>query len=183
MATNGHSTVTLLVEENAGLIEQAIELIASIDPDHYSNNEHAYFSSGVGKHVRHILDFYDRFLDGRGGFVDYNARRRDERIESDPGYAAGVARRIIASLRGIAAEPDGRGDATRELEVSSEVQDEAGSALRVASSLGRELSTLASHTVHHYAIIALLLRIQGQPVSAEFGVAPSTLRYLASQES
>jgi hypothetical protein len=181
MATNERSVVALLVEENVGLIEQAVELIASIDLDRYTNNEHAHFSSGMGKHVRHILDFYDRFVQGRGSFVDYNARRRDERIESDPDYAITVARATIESLRDIVAETDGSG--LQELEVSSEVQDEAGDSLRVASSLGRELSTLASHTVHHYAIIALLLRMQGQPVSAEFGVAPSTLRYLASQES
>jgi hypothetical protein len=45
------------------------------------------------------------------------------------------------------------------------------------SSIGRELQFLLSHTIHHYALIALALRLQGYEPSAEFGVAPSTLQY------
>ena len=46
-----------------------------------------------------------------------------------------------------------------------------------ASSLDRELQSLISHTVHHYALIAMLLRVSGRQPAADFGVAPSTLRY------
>jgi hypothetical protein len=45
------------------------------------------------------------------------------------------------------------------------------------SSIARELQSLLSHTVHHYALIAIALRLQGIEPSAEFGVAPSTLEH------
>ena len=184
MTGNRRSAVGILVDENVGLIEQAVELITSIDPALYANNDHELFESGVGRHLRHILDFYERFLDGRRSFVDYNARRRDERVESDPTYASECARAIIERLREIEADATApaRGGAAP-LVVSCEVFDDDGGGLRAASSVERELSALASHSVHHYAIIALLLRAQGQSVPSEFGVAPSTLRHRASQGS
>ncbi|UCF67889.1 MAG: DinB family protein [Acidobacteriota bacterium] len=45
------------------------------------------------------------------------------------------------------------------------------------SSVGRELRFLLSHTVHHFAIIGLMLRMLGGEPPAAFGVAPSTLDY------
>ena len=45
------------------------------------------------------------------------------------------------------------------------------------SSLARELQFLTSHTIHHFAVIALILRAMDVEVDREFGVAPSTLRY------
>ncbi|MFW6292999.1 MAG: hypothetical protein ACOC7V_11860 [Spirochaetota bacterium] len=50
--------------------------------------------------------------------------------------------------------------------------DPDGVAVEADSTVERELAMLASHTVHHYAIIALILRIQDVPVPEEFGVAP-----------
>jgi hypothetical protein len=49
------------------------------------------------------------------------------------------------------------------------------------STMGRELQFLMSHTVHHYALVAIILKIQGCNCAEEFGVAPSTLRYQRSQ--
>jgi hypothetical protein len=46
-----------------------------------------------------------------------------------------------------------------------------------ASTVARELQFLLSHTVHHYALIALILRLQGFEPGEEFGVAPSTLAH------
>ena len=45
------------------------------------------------------------------------------------------------------------------------------------SSVGRELLTLSTHTIHHFALIAITLRAHGVAVDPDFGVAPSTLRH------
>jgi len=47
------------------------------------------------------------------------------------------------------------------------------------SSVKRELQFLVSHTLHHYALIALQLKQQDQPVQPGFGMAPSTVRFQA----
>ena len=45
------------------------------------------------------------------------------------------------------------------------------------SSTSRELQSLMSHTTHHFALIAMMLRTRGLSVERDFGVARSTLRY------
>jgi len=45
------------------------------------------------------------------------------------------------------------------------------------STLCRELEYLQTHTVHHYALIAMILRLQSVEPNANFGVAPSTLQH------
>jgi hypothetical protein len=49
------------------------------------------------------------------------------------------------------------------------------------SSISRELQVLSSHTVHHFALIAMTLRMRGVELDSDFGMAPSTLRYLAAK--
>jgi hypothetical protein len=67
-------------------------------------------------------------------------------------------------------------DASTPISVRSE--DEAED-VWMPSTLGRELEFLRSHTVHHYALIALIFRAHEASVPSSFGVAPSTLRYQA----
>ena len=49
------------------------------------------------------------------------------------------------------------------------------------SSISRELHVLSSYTVYHFALIAITLRMHGVDLDSDFGMAPSTLRYLASK--
>lgn len=49
------------------------------------------------------------------------------------------------------------------------------------TSVGRELRFLLSHTVHHCALIAILLSLRGGEVPNGFGIAPSTERHRAQQ--
>jgi hypothetical protein len=56
-------------------------------------------------------------------------------------------------------------------------EESAAGALWQSSALGRELVVLLSHTIPHYALIAVLLRARGSEPPAAFGVAPSTLAH------
>ena len=44
------------------------------------------------------------------------------------------------------------------------------------STLARELAFVVSHTIHHQAIIAVLLALHGHAVPERFGHSPSTPR-------
>lgn len=145
---------------------------------------------GVGAHLRHILDHYDSFLEGwEQGRIDYDRRERDRALECDRGLAVRKIRQVLERLEQLDLRTD------RELLVA---QDPATAAATSAdapgasaeragpvssegrwarSSAARELQFLASHTVHHYAIIAILLRLMGLEPGTDFGVAPSTLRF------
>ena len=50
------------------------------------------------------------------------------------------------------------------------------------STIRRELQFLVSHTVHHYALIGLILKTMDVSVPENFGVAPSTLKHEQSQK-
>src|SRR5258708_40320826 len=65
-----------------------------------------------------------------------------------------------------------------ELAVRMENADED---VYLISSVGRELQALSSHTIHHFALIAITLRLQGFDVDPDFGMSPSTLRYQAAK--
>ena len=155
-----------------GLLEQAIALIGRIDVDLYSSTGPLSPRGSIGGHLRHILDFYLNFLAGlESGRIDYNRRQRGVLIERDPAYAIRRLGETIAALRSL---PDLNGESP--LLVSLEESGES-TPVWCASSVLRELDFLQSHTVHHYSLVAMLLRLHEIDPGEEFGVAPSTLKY------
>ena len=70
-------------------------------------------------------------------------------------------------------------DAPVEIRLESGLGDEAEQWSR--STVRRELQFLLSHTIHHFALIGLLLHQQGIDPGPDFGVAPSTLRHWREQ--
>ena len=54
--------------------------------------------------------------------------------------------------------------------------DREGGRVQVATSMARELVFVLQHTIHHQALVALLLAGRGVPVPLTFGYAPSTPR-------
>jgi len=166
-------TRQILIADCLRLLDQGLALLASLDDALYAKPEAAVSSSAIGSHLRHCIDFYELFLEGLSdGRIDYDLRRRDERVERSTGYARWKIADLQTSLRDL------RGRALpRRLEVK---QDSAGADGRepwAASSVERELQTLGSHTVHHFALIGVILRLNGHEPPEGLGVAPSTLRY------
>ena len=56
-----------------------------------------------------------------------------------------------------------------------------GERVLAESTLERELQFLLNHGLHHFALIAVGLRLRGRAVPTDFGLAPSTVRWLATQ--
>ena len=164
-----------LIHSLAAFLEQGADLLASLDAATYRRSPAPLATAPVGGHVRHCLDFVCAFLRGwRDGEVDYDRRERDPRLEEDPAVAGELLRAFSAELLTLVPELD----PARELRVRAEAPPDAGPEEGwLPSTLGRELSVLSSHTVHHYALIAMTLRHFGRDVGPEFGVAPSTLHF------
>ena len=168
------TTTAPLALDNIHYLLQALELLEALDDDSYCQPYLPFFSSGIGSHLRHNFDHYRSFLAGLGTWkVDYDARNRDTRVETDRAVGAQQVRDLIDLLRGIS-------EADTEVPVlvkmDSDADAEAPAAWR-RSTVGRELQFLVSHTVHHYALIAVLARLHGVDPGEDFGVAPSTVRY------
>jgi len=180
MKTKSKTRQDVLIEMNLLWLRQALALLPQLDDVAYTTSPRAFRPHRVGAHLRHIIEFYQCFLDGLGNsHIDYDARRRDETIERNRKAAAGAIENIIASLRTNAL--------VRENCIVWVRMEDAG-ALQVSdafmeSSVSRELQVLSSHTIHHFALIAMTLRMHGVDLDPEFGMAPSTLRYLAGREA
>ena len=170
------SVADALLADSLGLLEQGVLLLEELDDALYALPEPALGLAGVGAHLRHCVDFYRRFLDGlEDRRVDYDRRQRDARLETDRGYALERLRELVVELRARAGQlPDAA------LSVKSDSPDSRP--LWTASSVERELLALFSHTIHHYALMAVVLRKNGHPPRESFGVAPSTLRHWRSHQ-
>lgn len=171
------NTRKTLVEDSLALLQQGIQLLSELDASLYSKAEPAVSSSSIGGHVRHCLDYYGRFLDGAPtGRVDYDLRERDERIERELEAALERLRDLAGGLRQLAGTPG-----LRELQVKMDSRCQDERAPWAQSSVERELQFLCSHAVHHFALIAVILRLNGRSPAEGFGVAPSTLRHWQEQ--
>ena len=163
---------TRILNNCIGLLDQAIRLTERIVDDVYVSTSSMSPRGSIGDHLRHILDFYQNFIAGmQSGQINYNLRQRGLLIERDLGCGVKHLRKTIASLRSLSGL-----DGERQLFVSAE-EDTGATPVWCASSVLRELDFLQSHTVHHYSLIAMLLRLHEIDPGEDFGVAPSTLKY------
>ena len=155
-------------------LRDASTILCGIQDDDFRSGEDALGLSSIGAHVRHVGDACDRFLDGLDrGFVDYDSRDRDVRFEFDRMAA-------IERLAALAARLEALDPAVQQVDLCVKHDAPEGSDdLRLRSSVERELMFLASHSVHHFALVAVLLRAKMIAVSPEFGMAVSTLRHLS----
>ncbi|MFL6213931.1 MAG: DinB family protein [Blastocatellia bacterium] len=163
-----------LIEENVHILRQGVALIEQIGDAVYANAKPPMMESGVGGHLRHCIDFYQRFLSSfRTGRINYVLRQRNPMLETSRRLAISEIEAIIERLSQLS--PD---DLQSNVQVIAEdLTGPLDASAWSRSSVGRELQLLLGHTIHHYAMIALALRLQGVEPSAEFGVAPSTLAY------
>ncbi len=163
-----------LLRANCELLQQGIQLLSRHDDRTFNATDPASYGSGIGAHFRHVLDHYRSFLEGiTVGLIDYDNRERDTCEERELSVAleslADISRRMESAAVDVAASVRVKVCASTE-----------GEDLHSESSFGRELQFLVSHTVHHFALIAIASRMQGIFPEEGFGVAPSTLKFLNS---
>ena len=161
-----------LLEKTCAEFLRAARLIENLDDEIYTAASES--SGSLGAHFRHNIDFAENFLKGlRTRKIDYAARERDPQIEQNRQYAVERLEFLIKTLRSLPREF---------LETKVSARSEVDENLWHDSSAARELEFLYSHTVHHHAIIAEKLKTLGIKLFADFGVAPSTLKFWAERE-
>jgi hypothetical protein len=125
----------------------------------------------VGMHLRHVIEHYEALLNpAETGVVDYDRRPRDPRLERDPALARA---RLHALQRLLALAPD----LQQPVAVRVLVGVDGDFALQVPSSIARELVFVASHAVHHYALLRRHCEEQGIALAPVFGRAPATVAH------
>lgn len=150
-------------------LDELMRLIGALAPDAYCARP-SRVSGSVGEHVRHVLDHVSSLVTGdRSAVLTYDHRTRGTAVETEPHAAVRELARLDAALEQWVDQPLDEAVAVGAM-VSANGQTITG-----RSTLARELAFVMSHTIHHQAIVALLLERQGAPLpGGGFGYAPST---------
>jgi uncharacterized damage-inducible protein DinB len=151
------------------LLDDLAALLVELPVNLYTARPARGVSGSIGEHVRHALDHVGAFvMAGRSAVLTYDRRERGTAVEFDPSAALRQIFRLKAALAHQAAR-----DLDEPVEVASMIAA-SGESVTGWSTRSRELAFVVSHTIHHQAIIALLLAFEGLAVPGRFGYAPST---------
>jgi uncharacterized damage-inducible protein DinB len=168
---------SLLHQAAAEVLQQGEALLRTISDANYTRKLRPAFNSAIGGHYRHCIDHFRCLLQGlKANEINYDHRKRDPRIETDREFALAETQRILSACQFIPT-PFLRCP----INVRSQIAYDADESPIIGSTVGRELMYAVAHTVHHYALIAVMCGLLDVPVPIGFGIAPSTLQYRTEQ--
>jgi uncharacterized damage-inducible protein DinB len=153
----------------ARLLDELADVLRRVSSTTYTARVFPGVSGSIGQHVRHILDHVAGLCaTGPSGVLSYDRRQRGTDVEADVSAALQTIVRLEAALTRL-----DRCDENAPITLSS-VLAHGAAPVAVRSTLAREMLFVISHTIHHQALIAVLLSAAGRSVPDTFGLAPST---------
>jgi uncharacterized damage-inducible protein DinB len=153
----------------AQLLEELASLVGGLPGDVYRARLAAPHSGSIGEHVRHCLDHVSILLRADEFWtLSYDHRQRGTAVETDPRNAVACIRLLQDAIETWAMR-----SLDEPIRVACMLSTE-GDAVIGWSTLARELAFVVSHTIHHQAMIGVLLATRGYTVPNRFGQAPST---------
>jgi len=165
-----------LVGAAQDVLLQGLGLLFELGDNTFSRAAGAPFNASIGQHYRHVLEHFHSLVKGqRSGEINYDARERNVRIETEVTYASIATCDVLRALKRYTEETF-----ARPCKVINSVAYGKLNPSTFESNLSRELAYCIGHAIHHYAIVRLICHEFGITVPREFGVAPSTLRHLSS---
>jgi hypothetical protein len=149
---------------------QILDQLLDFVRQHQGVNAPSYPGPG-GSHLRHIIEHYETLTNG-GDCLDYDKRARDPILET----TASVAIERLLKIKESISE-----DLAIDLDKAVQVKGMDGLQgeyqYQVGSTVARELIFLASHAIHHCAILRPYCDANGIAVGSFFGIAPSTVAH------
>jgi uncharacterized damage-inducible protein DinB len=150
-------------------LDDLANLLARTSDETYAWKPSGGVSGSVGAHVRHVLDHVKALVERpRQNPMTYDRRVRDTAVEQRRLSGIEALRRARQHLATLADAP------CDEPVVLEAVVEYGQPPIAVPTSLAREVVFALQHTIHHQAIIAVLLQQVGVQVPARFGYAPAT---------
>lgn len=161
----------ILLSASFEVLGQLRVLAEQLTPGQYSLPLELLNSNTIGKHYRHIIEFYI-CLNRQDKAINYDNRKRDNRLENDPVLAVTTIDEIKNFLSGVE-------NIDEQYTYEADFSSDGGAHVVTTTTLGRELAYNIEHAVHHMAIIQIVVQHHFPAVKLEenFGVAASTQRY------
>ncbi|MGE0812646.1 MAG: DinB family protein [Vicinamibacterales bacterium] len=152
----------------AATLDDLARAVRPLTRTEYTHRDRAT-SGTIGAHVRHCLDHVEALERALvRGVCCYDDRVRGTATEDDPAVACARLAACRMRLSGLDAE------LLQTPLTLSAVIDDRGTTVRALTTVGRELAFVISHTIHHAALIAVLLEDFGRERPERFGLAPTT---------
>lgn len=159
-----------------GLLHQLFDLVETLTDEEYCRKPVGVVESSIGGHVRHNLDHIEALLHGlRTGELTYDHRERGTEVERDRVEALEA---ILQLERKLTAFP--WSVRPHLLKLTTLVAPDQPATVTLTSP-DRELAFVVSHTIHHNALIAVMVKLLGGDPPPEFGYAPSTIVHQRSR--
>lgn len=126
----------------------------------------------IGKHVRHIIEFFQCLVKA-DHFICYDNRVRELKIETSVDFTLETIKSIKLKLNHL--------NFNQPIILNQLIDNKT---YQVQSTLGRELIYCIDHSIHHFAIIKMVLETEFPEILFEntFGVAYSTIKYHSTHE-
>jgi hypothetical protein len=156
------------------ILNQLIDLIVQLKNDEYSEPLSILSNNSIGKHIRHIIEFYECLLLGiETGIINYDARNRNTDFETKCEMALQTLQNISIKLQ-FATDCRITLHSTYNTEVDPIISQ---------TSFSRELVYNVEHAVHHMAILRIAINAHFPLVILpyNFGVAYSTIQHQREQ--
>lgn len=162
-----------LVVASQEVLFQGQDLLIKLLDKAYSHVVEAPYNASIGQHYRHILEHFQCLIRGiQAGEINYDARERNARLETEVAYASMATRDVLRTIENYS-----DADLGKTCKVVNSISYGSPQPSVIETNVGRELAYCTGHAVHHYAIIRLICSQANVEVPADFGVAPSTLKY------
>jgi uncharacterized damage-inducible protein DinB len=154
------------------ILSQINDLTSQLSDAEFTASLELLNGNTIGKHVRHIVEFFELLVTGNSaGVINYDQRKHDQLLESNTKAVRLSIDKLKTSIGSLSM------DSEIILEVSYGKTDEEKETIK--SSVGRELAYNIEHAIHHMAIIKIAVQTVFPNVKLDehFGVAYSTVRY------
>ena len=155
------------------IIHQLMDLARNLSDEEFSMELPILLNNSIGKHFRHIIEFYMVLVNGLdSGLINYDSRKHDPDLEQDRLRCNEILDNICSKL------PTHLSGKSFELRVCYSIDTDAYSS--ITTNEERELVYNIEHAIHHMAIIRLALNHNFSHIKVQqnFGFAYSTLKHL-----
>ena len=159
--------MSIIVQSTLQTLQKLRQLLIQLDDATLADTSVPPYYSSIGRHIRHILDFYDCILSVESkDKIDLTARKRNKHVETCCNEASNYLENIISKLTSID---------SRLLEEITVIDDLGMGIIEMPYTYTALLAQANSHTIHHYAIINYILDRLGIVFNdGDFGFNPTT---------
>jgi hypothetical protein len=157
-----------LVVTTQDVLLQGLSLLFKLSDRTYCQIEESRGAS-IGEHYRHVVQHFECVIRSiRSGEINYEARERNHRLETDVTFAAIATCDVLRAITKY-----DTATLNRACGVVSTLTNLASRPSFVETTVGRELTYCIGNAIHHYRIVWQICSQIGVAVPTEFATARS----------